>query len=296
MSESVIIQSKAKINLFLHILGKNANNYHNLESIFYFPEIGDKLEVEKSDRFQLICKGAFAKQLPLKHNENIIFKSLELLKKLYPDQITNLSITLTKNLPIASGIGGGSGNAATILNVANSIFNLGLSTQKLCEIGLQIGADVPSCIYSKPLFVTGIGENLKELPNFPSLNILIVNPLKPVSTKKIFEMGFKNYSKPIDVNFNDFTNFSKLIAFLQNTKNDMQQIAISLCPEIEDILQFLSKQKGVLLARMSGSGASCFAIFETQENLTFAKKIFQKKHPNYWAISTSQPPQFQHKH
>ncbi|HCR85084.1 MAG TPA: hypothetical protein DIV86_00235 [Alphaproteobacteria bacterium] len=301
------MRSYAKINLFLHILGKRADNYHELQSIFYFPEIYDELEVIRSDKFELYVAGEFADKIPQIPKENIIYKTLLELKRLYPEKITDISVFLTKNLPVAAGIGGGSANAATTLNVLNELFALELSKEKLAEIGLKIGADVPSCVYSKPMIVTGVGEGIELLDGhtenllsplsssltlkwergllgnnfFPKLNILLINPLKSVSTKQIFEMGFKNYSEEIKIEKNKLFKQEYIFELLHRTKNDLQENAIKLCPEIAEILESLNATNPII-ARMSGSGATCFAIYETKEKLENAALQINENLPKYW--------------
>lgn len=275
------MKSKAKINLFLHILGKRANGYHELQSIFYFPKIYDEIEVITSNKFELYVAGEFADKIPQTPKENIIYKSFQELKNLCPEKVKDISVYLTKNLPVAAGIGGGSANAAATLNAMNELFALKLSNEKLAEIGLKIGADVPSCVYSKPMIVGGIGERIDICFNIPQLNILLINPLKSVSTKQIFEMGFNNFSDEIKIEKEKLTEQDYLFDLLHRTKNDMQENAVKLCHEIAEILIFLSSTDCVI-SRMSGSGATCFAIYESKEKLQKAYSDTVKNFPEYW--------------
>ncbi|MDX1949418.1 MAG: 4-(cytidine 5'-diphospho)-2-C-methyl-D-erythritol kinase [Rickettsiales bacterium] len=277
----------AKINLFLHILGKREDNYHLLESIFYFTNCYDEISFEPSNANELEVNGRFAFKLENLKNSNLILKIYELLQKNFPQKLPNLKFTLTKNLPVSAGIGGGSANAAGVLREVNKFFELNLDNNSLQKIGLEIGADVPACVFSKPCFVEGIGEKISEIKNFTELNILLINPLIEVATKDIFAMGFDKFSKPISIEKTDFSNSNNLIKFLQNTKNDLENNAVKICPEINQIIGFLQGLEGVLIARMSGSGATCFVIFDNQENLFSAYKEVEKNFPSYWAAFSS---------
>lgn len=274
------LKSKAKINLFLHITGKLPDNYHSLESLFYFPDIYDELEILDSDKFSIENYGAFASDLPQNIEGNIIHKAFKLLEEKHPDKVKSVKIKLTKNLPVASGIGGGSGNAAVLINGLNQKFELGLDELELIEIAAEIGADVPASAISDTLFVSGFGEKLERVNDFPKLNILIVNPLKPVSTKFIFEQGFTKFSD--EIKLPEFSDVNGLIEFLNKTQNDLYPNALRYLPELEEIISQINQQKGCLLARMSGSGATCFGIFDNEEDMILAYDNISKNSPNFW--------------
>jgi 4-diphosphocytidyl-2-C-methyl-D-erythritol kinase len=276
------MKSYCKINLFLHILGKNSNNYHNLESIFYFPEIYDEIFFDKkSSANNLVIEGNFAHSLENGKKDNIILKTYSLLRILFSNKVPELSFRLIKNLPVASGIGGGSSNSATILKLLNQEFELNLSKSQLYKIGTRIGADVPPCILSKTCFAEGIGDIITPIDDFPKLNILLINPLKQVNTADIFKMGFEEYNKPIKTNF-QFKTTQSLIDFLENTENKLQANAIKICPEIEILIKATSQLNGCLISRMSGSGATVFAIFDSKDNSLLAAQELKRIFPNYW--------------
>lgn len=278
-------QSNCKINLFLHILGKREDGYHELESLFYFPEIYDEIEiVEGTSEKKLEISGKFAEGLQSDVNNNLILKSYSLLKILFSTKLPDLSFKLTKNMPVASGIGGGSANAATVLKVLNENYQLDLSPSQLYKIGARIGADVPACILDRTCFAQGIGETLSAVNEFPELNVLLVNPLTPVSTAEIFKMGFKEYSKPMKADLS-FRTTQSLVDFLEGTKNDLEENAKKIAPEINDVLADISAQNGCLLSRMSGSGATCFGIFDTKDNMLRAKEIISIQNPGWWVAA-----------
>ncbi len=282
----------AKINLFLHILGRREDNYHELESIFYFTDCYDEIsfsEVKTNEVTSKIeLKGRFADELKNSDlSENSIIKAYKILQEFSQNKLPNLKFTLTKNLPISSGIGAGSSNAAGVIRELNNFYQLNIANEILENLALKIGADVPACLYSKPLIARGVGEKISLINNFAKLNILLINPLIQVSTKEIFKMGFTKFSNPVNYKNSDFTDVNSLINFLKNTQNDLQKNAIKICPEIREILEYLPKLKGFLIARMSGSGATCFAIFDSEKNLSIAREKTQEKFPNYWLAFSS---------
>ncbi len=294
---NLIYKSGAKINLFLHILGKRPDGYHDLESLFYFPDIYDEIEISEkvtgdpsslvpsyAETSRLQITGAFAEKLIGEEKNNLILKTYSLLKILYSTKLPDLSFKLKKNLPVAAGIGGGSANAATVLKALNENYKLGLSASQLYKIGARLGADVPACIMDRTCFAQGIGDVLSDVGDFPELNILLVNPLVPVSTAEIFKMGFAEYSKPLKGNLS-FKTTQGLIDFLEGTKNDLEENAKAICPTINDVLNSISQQSGCLLTRMSGSGATCFGIFESKDKALMAKEIIEKEHKGWWVAA-----------
>ncbi len=275
-------KSPAKVNLFLHVTGKRANGYHELESLFYFPDICDEIEV--TDQKGLQVTGRFADRLKNDDAENLILKAYGKLKERFPEKIPELGFILTKNLPVAAGIGGGSGNAASVLRELNEEYGLGLSHHELIDIGVTLGADVPPMIYANTCLARGIGEIVSEVREFPKLNMVLVNPLKPVSTAEIFKMGFKDYSKNIESDF-IFNSTQSMMDFLEETRNDLEASARKICPEIGEILKLLEKQSGCLMARMSGSGATCFGIFESHDKAALAQESIIAEKPEYWCAA-----------
>ncbi len=273
----------AKINLFLHIIGKREDGYHLLESIFYFPEIYDEISFKEAEVTKLSITGRFAGKLDEKNN--LVIKAFDILKKEFLKKLPNLNFILEKNLPVSAGIGGGSANAGGVLRELNKYYKLGISNSELYKIGEKLGADVPPCIAFQACFVSGIGEKIDRINNFPELNILLVNPLKPVVTSEIFRKGFANYSDPLkDKNFENLS-LGELVSFLKEKKNDLYENALSLLPEISGVVKLIGKQKGCLLSRMSGSGATCFGIFDTKENLEDAFKDVGKI-TEYWVAKS----------
>jgi 4-diphosphocytidyl-2-C-methyl-D-erythritol kinase len=275
----MIFKSYAKINLFLEVLGKNEKNYHILESLICFLDICDQIEIKKSAKLSLKFGGEFADFLKNDKNENIILKTVKFMAEKFNFE-PNLEIFLEKNIPIGAGIGGGSSNCATIILALNEIFQLNLNKTQLFEIGLKIGCDVPICLNKKMALVEGVGEKITEieLKNEP-LFALIVNPNKFLSTREVFENWAKNKS---EITAKSASSDNSVLDFIKNRRNDLEIPAQKIIPEITLILAEMQKQKNCLLSRMTGSGATCFGLFENENDLNLAYKNFQNKFPQFY--------------
>jgi 4-diphosphocytidyl-2-C-methyl-D-erythritol kinase len=269
------ILAPAKLNLFLHITGRRSDGYHLLQSLFVFTAFGDDIVIEPSDKITLTIDGDFYKTLSSEPiEENLVYRAAVLLQKKY--HVTQgACIHIKKNIPVGAGLGGGSSDAAAVLKRLNTVWNLQLSTETLCEIGLSLGADVPSCIVAKPAVISGVGEVIQPttLP-FAYAWVLLVNPNKPLSTQRVFQ-EYKKNNNPFSVIMDD----------THNTKqyhNDLEPIAILLLPEIQIILDQLNNQTGCTMTRMSGSGPTCFALFSDLLLAKQAEKKLRERFPNYW--------------
>jgi 4-diphosphocytidyl-2-C-methyl-D-erythritol kinase len=273
------MKSFAKINLYLEVIGKREDGYHLLDSLMVLIDIFDEIKIEEHHCLELVIKGSNDSSL----QQNIIIKTVQLLAKKFAFD-PKIKITLTKNIPIAAGLGGGSSNAAVVMLLLNDFYQLNLSEKELLEFGLQIGADVPfflqALTHKKPVFVSGIGEVLEDFDGqISELHLLIINPKKPLSTKEVFELFSKNFSLPKDKKSIDKSN--DILSLAKNHNNDLENSAIKLMPEIAAILNFL-KNEECLLSRMSGSGASCFAIFENKGDLENCCQKLQKTFPDFF--------------
>ncbi len=277
------MKSFAKINLYLEIVGKRLDGYHLLESLMVLVDIFDEIEIEKSADLELVIKSSDNNFLQQDWRKNIVIKAVNLLATEFGFE-PKIKITLTKNIPVAAGLGGGSSNAAAIMLMLNDFYQLGLNQKELLELGLKIGADVPffleALVNKKPVLVSGIGEVLKNFAGtIPNWNLLIVNPKKPLSTKEVFELRAKDFDGVFSLKQDNILNL------IQNHNNDLEASAIKIMPEIAAILNAL-KQEKPLLARMSGSGASCFAIFENVDDLENCYKELQRIFPDSYLKKT----------
>ncbi len=273
-----IINSPAKLNLFLHVLNKRNDGYHLLESGVVFINLYDVITIKPAHKFSLTITGEFASSIDgLNIENNIITKAIRILEKENIEFKGNYEIRLEKNIPIAAGLGGGSSNSAGILLYFNQLCNLNISQEKLHNLALILGADVPMFLYQKPAIMSGIGEKLEfvTLPN--NLFAVLVNPRKTLDTATIFKnLTPDYYTGAIKINKNNVLN--EII----NTNNDLEKVAIKFVPEIKTIIQELGNYKGCILSRMSGSGATCFALFNNEDLAKKALEYFKITHPHWW--------------
>ena len=276
--------ARAKINLTLRILGKSETGFHLIESITAFSDFGDEVEIfTNSSRDQLEISGPFSKDL---EGDNIVVKALEYFRKetIWTQPIT---IKIFKQIPVAAGLGGGSADAACVLKMLNLLApKARVSEEKLGEIGLNLGSDVPACLSGKTLKMEGRGEKLSIIGRIPNMPILLVNPNIRLSTKAVFEtFSKKGLFKPADENANvDVEKIFKGIGC--NTPNDLIEPAIKLAPVIKEVLFVLRKLKGIKTVGMSGSGATCFALFEPNDTVSVIKAEEQIKNYGWWTAST----------
>ncbi len=272
------MKAKAKINLFLHVTGKNSDNYHLLESLVMFADdVYDLIEIESSKDTKINLSGEFA-DLLANNNENILHKLLSLLKY-------SCKINLTKNIPIAAGIGGGSADAACALRMLVSQFSL--SVDQIKELCLKLGADVYSCYHQLPLYFSGIGEVIEPIETIPKLYAVLVNPLISTSTKEIFYHYPKNNYRDKLINKPcNFSSTNELISYISEQSNDLEQVTSKLIPEINIMREALLKQDNCLLARMSGSGATYFGLYETMDDANIAACAIKKQYKNWWVKPT----------
>ena len=276
--------ARAKINLTLRILGKNEAGFHLIESITAFSDFGDEVEIfTNSSCDQLEITGPFAKNL---EDENIVVKALDYFRKqtIWTQPIT---IKITKQIPVAAGLGGGSANAASVLKMLNLLApKAKISEEKMSEIGLTLGSDVPACLSGKPLKMEGRGEKLSSIGEIPNMPILLVNPNITLSTRMVFEtFSKKGLFKPASAN--DTVNVKEIFKNVEcNTQNDLIEPAIELAPVIKEVLFVLRKLEGIKTVGMSGSGATCFALFEPNDTVSIIKAEEQIKNYGWWTAST----------
>ncbi len=264
----------AKVNLFLHVTGRRQDGYHLLDSLAVFPAVGDKITVEAAAELSLTVSGPFATGLGA-GSDNLVLQAARLLGSKAGCPATG-RLNLEKRLPVASGIGGGSADAAATLRLLARIWNY---DPPLHEIALALGADVPVCLASKPVRMGGVGEILSPAPRLPNFGILLVNPGVPVATADVFRARQGGFSQP--ANLPDAWPDAATMAYhLAQLNNHLESAAISLAPAIGLVLAALRATPGVLLARMSGSGATCFALFKTPA--AAAQAASTVNYPGWW--------------
>ena len=264
--------SRVKVNLYLHIIGKRADGYHNLDSLVAFPEIGDEILVSPSNSINLKITGKSKKELNEK--ENLILKAIKLLK----NRKMGADIHLIKDTPISAGLGGGSSNAAVTLKLLSKLWNVPLPP--INELVL-LGADIPVCMDWRLQRMQGIGEKNSFVVSPDSLWIVLLNNGDRVPTSTVFQGLAQNEFSGL-VNVPRLNEKNILIKFLKSTRNDLEKSAIKNYPAINDLINSLNLTSGCLVARMSGSGSTCFGLYEKKHEAEKAKKHLFNKFPNAW--------------
>ncbi len=279
---SVSVKAPAKINLYLHVTGKRPDGYHLLDSLFAFAADGDVIAVEPAAELSLEIVGAPDLSAG---EDNIVIKAARKLAAALGIE-PNARIVLEKNLPIASGIGGGSTDAAAVLKALQLLWNKKLPDEKLYALALELGADVPSCLAGKAVQVSGVGEILTPAPKIPALPVVLVNPNKPVSTPAVFKTRKPVFSEPMPLTA-DCADADAFVAELKKRHNDLQDAACALEPAVGEVLQALEKQRICLFSAMSGSGGTCFGLFRTPKDAAQACADLTANHPNWWVKQTA---------
>lgn len=277
-----VMTARAKVNLSLRVAGRRPDGYHELESLVVFPDTGDRLEVEEAQDLCLDITGPFASQLE-GEADNLVLRAARALQAKTASG-KGARITLDKWLPVASGIGGGSADAAAALILLNDLWKTGLDRDALACIGLELGADVPVCLDPAPAFMTGIGERIHRLPSLPHFVLLLVNPGMAVPTGEVFRRlaaplltGERTRNAPPS-----FAALDDLLAWLADHPNDLEAPARDIAPVIGRVLRTLEKLPGARLARMSGSGATCFAMFADLSDAQDALSALLAEYPDWW--------------
>lgn len=276
----------AKINLALHVTGRRDDGYHLLESLAVFTRFGDRLTLEPADRDSFSICGPFAPGVPADET-NLVLKARDALRAISPGA-PPVAIGLEKNLPMASGIGGGSSDAAAALRGLARFWGLDVDRETLTRLGARLGADLPMCIAAQPLVARGTGDILSALAGFPSLGLVLVNPGIGVSTPAVFSALARRDNEalpPLPARIN----FHTLRGWLEATRNDLEDAASSIEPSIRAARSALLKADAGF-ARMSGSGATCFGLFETGNVAKRAAAQIRKRHPDWFVAATRSMP------
>ncbi len=283
---TVRVFAPAKINLTLHVTGQRADGYHLLDSLVAFADAGDVVTLNTATSTGLTLSGPEAKGVPA-DDRNLVLQVVSRLWKGRP-----LQIHLEKHLPAAAGIGGGSADAAAcfrgisfLMDKSDSRFDINLFTDTAMRELTKIGADVPMCVLSKPARIRGIGDQIQVLKNIPQLPVLMVNPRVAVSTPTVFAALGNKKNPPMPKTLPQVTDVEDCAKWLAGQRNDLQTPAISQEPVIGKVLAMLEKSENCLLARMSGSGATCFGIFPDSESVTAAGQRIHKDHPEWWVAA-----------
>ncbi|MEP1353557.1 MAG: 4-(cytidine 5'-diphospho)-2-C-methyl-D-erythritol kinase [Tateyamaria sp.] len=284
---SVEVFAPAKINLCLHVTGQLENGYHLLDTLVAFADIGDVITVSTAGPGALAVTGPEATP-ELSSDNNIMWHAAQ--KFWHPD--TYVSLALEKHLPMASGIGGGSADAAAtyrgLLRLRAALEGQDIPrdpTRQDARDLLEIGADVPMCVLSEPARVRGIGEQIEPITDFHPYPIVLVNPRVQVSTPSVFSQLATKQNAAIEPWPESFEDRDAVLDWLSAQRNDLQDAAVGDCPSIGDVLGALSEHETCRLARMSGSGATCFGLFDRVHKAEAAAEEIRAAHPNWWVQS-----------
>jgi 4-diphosphocytidyl-2-C-methyl-D-erythritol kinase len=272
--------ARAKVNLFLHVRGRRPDGRHTLESLAVFPETGDVLHVERSPIRTLALDGPFAIDLG-SGADNLVIRALEALAAATA-QRAGAALRLEKRLPVASGIGGGSADAAATLRLLLRLWGRTPDAAALDRLALGLGADVPVCLASAPALMGGIGERLAPAPPFPAFWVVLVNPMRPLSTAEVFGALGRRDNPPGPRPPARFRAVGDLVAWLARQRNDLEEPARRLAPLIGAVLGALRWSPDCRLARMSGSGATCFGVYETEGQALGAAAAIGVREPGWW--------------
>jgi len=281
-------EARAKVNLSLRVNGRRADGYHDLESVVVFADCADRLTLTPGPELGLAISGPLA-QACGETSDNLVLKAARLLSERAPGMKVG-RFTLEKVLPVAAGIGGGSADAAAALRLLAQLNGLALNDPRIVEVAQLTGADVPVCVNSKSCIMTGVGDALQPL-SLPKIPCVMINPGVAVATRDVFNaLGLRNGQLLVGITDvllrdrwpDDKASLEEWVEALAANSNDLEAPALRVQPVIGDVLAALNATNGAWLARMSGSGATCFAIYENTVEAGRAAEQIRREHPGWW--------------
>lgn len=281
-------EARAKVNLSLRVNGRRADGYHDLESVVVFADCADRLTLTPGPELGLTISGPLA-QACGETSDNLVLKAARLLSERVPGMKAG-HFTLEKVLPVAAGIGGGSADAAAALRLLAQLNGLALDDVSIVEVAKLTGADVPVCVNSKSCIMTGVGDALQPL-SLPTIPCVMINPGVAVATRDVFSaLGLRNGQLLVGITDvllrdrwpDDKASLEEWVEALAANANDLEAPALRVQPVIGDVIAALNATNGAWLARMSGSGATCFAIYENTAEAGRAAEQIRREHPGWW--------------
>lgn len=271
----------AKINLTLHVTARRTDGLHNLDSLVVFADIGDRIRADRAKKPSLTIDGRYETGVPT-DSSNLATKAAALFGPGHPT-----TLRLTKSLPVASGIGGGSADAAATLRAMAGLWDVPVPDND--AVG-RLGSDVPVCLWGRPARMTGAGASLIGF-QLPQVFMVLVNPGVPLATPAVFSGLETRNNPPMPAELPHWPDAPAFCEWLAEQRNDLQECAIALAPDIELVLDEIRATPGCLLERMSGSGATCFGLFKHQKDAARAARIIASRQPDWWVVSAGlQPP------
>ena len=277
--------ARAKVNLYLHVQGRRPDGYHLLDSLVVFPEFGDTVELLPAESSSLTVQGPLAQLVAdVPAERNLAWKAAQLLLR-EADADEHFEIRITKRIPPRAGLGGASADAAAVLHLINERLALHIAPEELQGLALRLGADVPACIASRPLFFAGVGEVLELGPPLPELALVLVWPGEGLATPAIFAALREAHIGPPTPR--PALTAGGATAVLTAQRNDLQALAEAQLPVIGDMLRALESEHGCQIARMTGSGSACFGMFDSALGARAAAAVIARQHPSWWAQAVS---------
>lgn len=275
----------AKLNLYLHVVGRRADGYHLLDSLVAFASIGDHIRVAVAPELTFTVDGEFAAAVPagISAEDNLVVKAARMLAETL-DRPPEVAIHLAKSLPAAAGVGGGSADAAATLRALAGLWGVDREDMRLRDLACRLGADVPVCLAGRTSRLGGIGDRLDPAPSLAGVPIVLANPKVPVSTPQVFKSFAGAFSAPSPTD-DPPREPAALAGWLAERRNDLAEPAERLAPSIGEVIAALGGAPGCLLARMSGSGASCFGVFDTVELAGRGAAQIRAAQPSWWIKS-----------
>ena len=283
----IVDTAPAKVNLTLRVLGRRPDGYHDIESLVAFADVSDRLTFVPYNLLKLSVTGPGAGHTG-EDAENLVLKAARALAARVPGLALG-AFRLQKNLPVAAGLGGGSSDAAAALRLLARANGLAAADPRLYEAARATGADVPVCLDPRARLMRGVGEILSAPLELPRLSALLVNPGIALATKDVFSRWKRsaNAAEPFEAGAAAMGSEDQVLRRLASQANDLEAPAIALAPAIADVLDALRALAGCRLARMSGSGATCFAVFSSVAERAMAAKVLRAKFPGWWIVETA---------
>lgn len=288
-ARAMTIFAPAKVNLFLHVTGRRPDGYHLLDSLVMFADIGDRIRIEPASTFSFAVDGPFSESFVAGERDagiestNLAVRAVRALAE-KTGREPRFRLTLSKNLPLGAGMGGGSSDAAAVLWGLMDLWNISPQAPFLPDLMMSLGADVPVCFSARSVLMRGIGEALSALPDLPEIPVVLAWPGRPSNTALAFK-AFRDSGAPFRPPLTlpeDLSDLASITAFLKTTGNDLLEPACLQRPEIPGILQSMESQTGCAVARMTGSGSACFGLFAREEDSIAAASLLSKATPRAW--------------
>lgn len=283
-ARSVREHAPAKVNLALHVTGRRADGYHLIESLSVFCAFGNSVTVSAAEADSFTVMGRFAADVPV-GPDNLVLKARDAFRAQVGNGHPAVAIALDKAIPVTSGVGGGSSDAAATLRAMARLAGEAPANARLSALAPRLGADVPMCLAARPLIARGIGEEIELVGTFPELHLVLVNPGVAVETPRVFA-ALASKNNPHLPSLPDRLDTQRLLDWLKATRNDLAAPALSLAPMIGEAIAALEAE-GALLARMSGSGATCFGIFADATSASRAAASVHERRPAFFVTVTT---------